>query len=355
MNNSSYFFKDKPLFGLDIGTSSVKVMQLECHNNSSQVLGYGSVSYDPVCMKDGIIQDHEQLAKSVQTLFNNHIIGEINTRRVAVSIPASRTFTRIMELPAMSDNELSQAVQLETEQYVPVPLDELYTDFTVISRSNKKIELLSVAAPRNLIDSHLSLIRILGLEPVAFDASILAEARLFQKQIDVHDIPTVLIDFGSTSTDITVHDKQVIVTGTLSGGGSELTDIISKKLEITKDEAHIVKTKYGIDKSKKQNEILDALQPKLNSLVKEIRRMIRYYEERSDSKGKIEQVITMGGGANIPGLSGYLTNILRIPVRTCNPWQNLHLGKLQGPSAVEKSTYTTAAGLALIKPGEIFS
>ncbi len=82
--------------------------------------------------------------------------------------------------------------------------------------------------------------------------------------------------------------------------------------------------------------------------------MIRYHEERSGSTRKIEQVITMGGGANMPGLSDYLTSAMRMPVRTCNPWQNLGLGKLQPPSTVEKSIYATAAGLSLIRPRELF-
>lgn len=355
MNNSSHFFKDKPLFGLDIGTSSVKVMQLELQNGKQHVRGYGAIGYDANAIEDGVITDFKSLASTIKELFNHHIIGEINTRRVALSIPASRTFTRAMNLPTIPDKQLLQAVLLEAEQYIPMPIEDLYVDYTVIRRDSKGIELLAVAAPKKIVDSYLLLVRMLGLEPIAFDATILAEGRLFQRQIDLHDIPTVLIDFGATSADITIHDKEIIVTGTLPGGGTSYTEIIAKKLGITKEEAHVVKTKYGLSKSKKQDEIIEALQPSLNTLVKEIRRMIRYHEERSASKQKIEQVITMGGGANMPGLSDYLTNTMRIPVRTCNPWQNLELGKLQPPSSIEKSMYVTAAGLSLISPEELFS
>lgn len=354
MNNSSHFFKDKPLFGLDIGTSSVKVMQLELQNGKYHVQGYGVVGYDSAAIEDGVVSDFKSLANSIKELFNHHVIGEINTRRVALSIPASRTFTRAMSLPVIADKELLQAVLMEAEQYIPLPIQDLYIDYTVIKRSETGIELLAVAVPKKIVDSYLLLVRMLGLEPIAFDATILAEGRLFQRQIDVNDIPTVLIDFGAISADITVHDKEVIVTGTLPSGGNAYTDIIAKSLGISREEAHIVKTKYGLGKSKKQAEITEALQPSLDTLVKEIRRMIRYHEERSESNQKIEQVITMGGGANMPGLSGYLTNTLRIPVRTCNPWQNLELGKLHQPSEVEKSMYVTVAGLSLIRPQELF-
>ena len=82
--------------------------------------------------------------------------------------------------------------------------------------------------------------------------------------------------------------------------------------------------------------------------------MIRYYEERSEAKTHIGQIVTMGGGANMPGLSEYLTNQLRLPVRMCDPWQNLDFGGLQPPSTVEKSMYVTVAGSALMNPKEIY-
>lgn len=354
MNSSSHFFKDKPLFGLDIGSSSIKAMQLEKEGRQTRVRGYGATSYDPKAIKDGVINDFKSLAGSIYEIFEHNLIGEINTRRVALSIPASRTYTRSIKLPPMRDRELIQAVQLEAEQYIPVPIADLYMDYTVIERNDKEIELLAVAAPRKLVDSYMILLEMLGLEPVAMDTTILSAGRLFQHQIDMNDVPTVLIDFGSLSIDITIHYKTTIVTGTIPGGGSEFTGLISKKLGITEEEAHIVKTKYGLSKSKKQAEIQDALHPRLDSIVKEIRRMIRYHEERSSSKKKIEQVITMGGGANMPGVSDYLTSTMRMPVRTCNPWQHLSMGKLKAPSDVEKSMYVTVAGLALINPKGLF-
>lgn len=355
MNNKTHFFKDKPLFGLDIGSSSIKVIQLEHHDKSTSVRGYGVTGFDPESIKDGVITDFKSLAGTIQEMFKSGLIGEINTRRAAISIPASRTYTRTITLPLISDSELLQAVRSEAEQYLPMPLDELYLDYQVISKSEKEIELLAVAVPKKIVDSYMLLSRMLGLEAVAFDTTILAASRFFSQQIDLSDIPTVLIDFGTASSDITIHDKTVIVTGTIANGGDAYTKLISEALSLSMQEAHIVKTKYGLARSKKQKEINSALKPHLDILVKEIRRMIRYYEERSGSKQKIEQVITMGGGANMPGLSDYLTDTMRIPVRTCNPWQHLELGKLQPPSDSEKSMYVTSCGLALTDHKELFS
>src|SRR5262249_33663373 len=153
----------------------------------------------------------EGLAKAAGDLFKSKITGEITTRRVAFTIPASRTFSRVIKLPTLTDKELSEAVRTEAEQYIPVPLDQLYMDYDIISRSDKETELFAVAVPKNVIDSYMLLSRLLGLEAVAMESTIAAAARLFLKTSS-HNIPTVLIDFGSISTDITIFDKTLIVT-----------------------------------------------------------------------------------------------------------------------------------------------
>ncbi|MDB5163509.1 MAG: Pilus assembly protein PilM [Candidatus Saccharibacteria bacterium] len=351
--NSALFYKDKPLFGLDIGFNTIKVMQLNRHTNQYVVSGYGVGSFDAKAIENGVVVDYESMAKSANELFDHKIIGEINTRRVAVSVPAARTFNRPMTLPVQAAKDLDEAVRLEAEQYIPVPLDDLYIDYVINNRSEKEIGLLAVASPRKMIDSYLTLMNVLGLEPVTMETTIGATGRLFL-QTDQSDTPTVLIDFGSISADITIYDKGLIVTGTVPCGGDNFTDAISTFLGVTKDEAHIIKTKYGLGPSKKQADIKAALAPQLEQLVKEIRRMIRYYEDRSGKNGTINQIVTMGGGANMPGLSEYMTNTLRLPVRTCDPWERLTFGRLQPPSSVEQSMYVTVAGLALIDSKEIF-
>lgn len=351
--NSSYFYHDKPVFGLDIGFSSLKVLQIERAGHQQRVTGYGVTRFDSAAIVDGVIKDPEAIAKSALELFKSNVVGDISTRRVVLAVPSARTFTRAISLPAMKNKELAEAVRTETEQYVPVPLDELYLDYEVIKRTPEQLELLSVAIPKKVVDSYMDLMHILGLEPVAIETSISAASRLFV-QTEISDAPTVLIDFGSVSGDMTVFDKTLLVTGTVQGGGDDFTRLIGERLGVTPQEATVIKTKYGLGVSKKQAEILEALDPILKQLVKEIRRMIRYYEERTGSAQKLGQIVTMGGGANMPGLSEYLTNNLRLPVRMCDPWQHLAFGDLQPPNLAEKSMYVTVAGLALMNPKEVF-
>jgi type IV pilus assembly protein PilM len=352
--NTSYFYHDKPVFGLDIGFSSLKVMQIDWVGKKQIVTGYGVTSFEPGTIEEGVIADPEALAKVAYELFNKHLIGEITSRRVAIAIPASRTFNRTITLPKLKNKELADAVRLEAEQYIPVPIDDLYMDYSLISQSEKEIELLAVAVPKKIVDSYLMFAKLLGLNVVTLETTIGAAGRLFV-QAEQSDVPTVLIDLGSLSSDITIYDKGLIVTGTAPGGGDSFTNLIAEKLKVSKQEAHIIKTKYGLGVSKKQKEITESLSPVLEQLLKELLRMLRYYEERSQSDRKIAQIVTMGGGANMPGLSEYMTNQLRLPVRMCDPWQHLEFSGLQPPNTIEKSMYVTVAGLALINPKEIFA
>lgn len=347
------FYKDKPIFGLDIGFSSMKVMQIDSSNKPT-IVGYGFNHFDPKAKDNGVIVDYEAIAQAAEELFKSKIIGDITTRRVCFTVPASRTFSRVIKLPRLSSKELADAVRMEAEQYIPVPIDDLYIDYDPISRTDKEVELMAVAIPKKLIDSYMMLSRLMGLEVVAMESTISSAARLFLKTT-AHDIPTILIDFGSVSTDITIFDHTIIVTGTVTGGGDVFSEQISKILGVSRSEADIIKIKYGLDASKKQALIISALKPFLDQLQKEINRMMRYYEERYGSERKLAQIVTMGGGANMPGLNEYLTNQMRLPVQTSDPWLHFAHTKAEAPDLVERSMYATVSGSALITAKEIFA
>jgi Tfp pilus assembly PilM family ATPase len=117
----------------------------------------------------------------------------------------------------------------------------------------------------------------------------------------------------------------------------------------------LIKTRYGLGVSKQQAAIKETLEPTLAQIVKEIRRMIRYYEERYGSDRPIGQIITLGGGANMPGLSEYLTAALRLAVRHTDPWQYLAHKDLKLPVSADKPMYATVAGLSLCDPKGIFA
>jgi type IV pilus assembly protein PilM len=356
----SNFFHDKPLFGLDIGHGSLKVMQLSqqpartpAKDYHRHVVGYGFTSFDKAALEDGVVVQPEVVAKAALDLFQNHLIGDITTRRVAIAIPAYRTFTRSLHLPKLKRSELNEAVKLEAEQYISMPQEELYLDYDVIKQSADSTELFLAAVPQTIVDSYLDLAQIIGLETVLIEPTLSSSGRLFT--IDPQsDVASLIIDFGSVSSDISIFDKHILVTGTVQGGGEDFTNSIKSKLGVSQQEASLIKSRYGLKVSKKQADIKQTLEPTLQKIVKEIRRMIRYYEERYGSDRPISQIITLGGGANIPGLSEYFTEALRLAVRHSDPWQFLSHKGLQLPATADKPMYATVAGLSLAQPKEVF-
>lgn len=351
--NSILFYQDRPIFGLDVGFSSVKVMQIQPHGKNIAISAYGSVPFEPEAIQDGVIVDPELIARELQAFFKEKLVGRVDTRRVILSIPAAYSYIRRMAVPDIREQDIAEAIRQETEEYVPLLPEDMYMDFQTYTQGDHK-DAVTVSASKTLVDSYVALADILGLETVAVETTINAACRLFAAS-DVNHTPSILIDLGSRSSDITVYDSGIIVTSTVPGGGDSFSEAIARKLDITHKEAHLIKTRYGLGVSKKQQEITDALTPILIQLAKEVRRMARYYEERSSGGQKIDQVVTMGGGANMPGLADWLTNSLRLPVRICDPWQDVKsVHKLQLPTNSEKSMYATAFGMALIKPEEIF-
>jgi type IV pilus assembly protein PilM len=328
-------------------------MQVDGSGKKPRVLGYGTASFDSDATEDGVILKPEVIAKATEKMFKSGFHGALTTRRAAISLPSYRSFSRSMQLPKLSGNELRQAVELEIEQYIPVPLKDLYVDYAITGRTGDLLELFAVAMPRSIVDSYLGLAEVMGMEPILIETTMASAARLFSYD-DNSNVASVIIDFGSLSADIGIYNKTTLVSGTVPAGGMIFTKLIKDKLHVSEAEAGYIKTKYGLSLSKKQADITDALTPTLQKVTAEIRRMSRYYEERYGSEHNIAQVIILGGGSNMPGLGDYLTSALRIPVRAHNPWNFLDYKGLPVPNGPDRLMYATVAGLSLLKPNEVF-
>ena len=341
------------MFGLDIGHGKVRVMQLEAGKHKPRLIGYGETTFDPTAIKDGVIETPEIIAAAVQELFRHHLVGDITTHRVAMAPPIAYAFTRSIDVPKLNDKDLAEAVQNEAEQYIPAAIEDLYVDYTR-GGSSEMTSVLIVAMPKRIVDSYLTLSRLLGLEAVVMQTSSGAGAHLFTRDPQ-SDVPSLLIDFGSDSADITVYDGGPVVSGTVACGSELLTTVIAKELGVTEKEATLIKAKYGLSLSKKQAQIEKAMSAPLGLLIKEIKRTVRYYEEHAQGKQQISQVVIAGGGANMPGLAEYLTSSLRLAVRSFDPTSYLEFGRLQPFNLTERMSYVTAAGLAAIDPNEVFA
>jgi type IV pilus assembly protein PilM len=349
------FYHDEPLFGLDIGHASLKVMQM--HVAAGQpcvVTGYGLSEFDPAAIQNGVITDPEAIAKAMHSLFESKMVGKITSQRVACSLPTAHTFSRPMTIPATSRREILEAINLEAEQYIPIPITNLYLDYEIISQDQQNTEVLVVAASKNIVDSYFKVLEKLNLQPVAFEPSINAASRLLQMQGVLKSEPTIIMDIGSVSTDIAVFDKTLLVASTVNSGSDNITQLISQGLHLTPKQAHDLKNEFGIAYSDRQQRIIDAIKPALDNLVHELQKSVRYYAERAAKSGsKITRLVTVGGGSVMPGLNQYLAKEIRLSNQPVEPWNNINFSDLTVPNEVERAVYITAAGEAALSPHEV--
>jgi type IV pilus assembly protein PilM len=349
------FYRDEPLFGLDIGHSSLKAMQVSGQPGKPvTVLGYGTSEFSSAAIQNGVIVDPEGIAKAMHELFEKRMVGTISSRRVACSLPTSRTFSRPMKTPILDHAAILEAVRLEAEQYIPIPINNLYLDYEIVHQDQQTMELLLVAVSKNIVDSYQRTLEALQLEPVAFEPSINAVSRLVKLQSSNKPEPAIIVDIGSVTTDIAVFDNDLLVASAVDGGADVMTELIAQGLHLSPKQAYELKNEYGISYSERQQRIIDATKPELEKLVHEIQKSIRYYSERAaKTAAQISQIITLGGGSTMPGLNQYLTKELRVPTEVLNTWQSIDFGHLPSPKDDDRTIYITALAESLLNPAEV--
>lgn len=349
------FYKDKPLIGLDISQTGVKIMSID--PKKWLVLGYGSLDLNPQQVQASMDNpDDPYLADSLKTLLENNIVGSLKSDNVVVGLPTTRTYIRTFTLPTAEEKHLKSAVEVEVDQYIPIPSSSLYIDYEILERNKEKAETtVSLSAvPSSLVDTCMAAIRSAGLTPILAIPSIHAVARVIEATEEGH-LSTLIVDIGPAGTDIAVLNEGAIrVTGGVGIGGNTFTLDIAKKLDTTLENAHQLKVLSGLGAGPRQAKLRAALQPSLSRITTEIRKVIRYYNERLNDDRKIEQILIVGGGANVPGIGEYFTNELIMPARVASPWQKLNFGDLQEPNKQFRPRYITVAGLASITNEEVW-
>lgn len=350
---AKFFYKDKPIVGLDISSTGIKLMSVDAKKWT--VNGYGHLDLDPLKLKEALENDTKTsfLTDSIKLLLSENIIGSASSDRVAIAVPTSRSYTRTFTLPASAEKSLDEAVLLEAEQYIPIPVSTLYIDYQIIERSKKTIIVLMSAVSKAVIDNISKAVEAAGLFPILIEPSINSVGRVLTATED-GTLPTVIVDIGPASTDIAILDKGSIrVTGGLSIGGNTFTLDIAKKMNISLENAHQLKVLNGLNAGPRQQKLKEALSPSLERIITETQKVMRYYNERISDR-KLEQLLIVGGGSSVPGIGEYFTDKLVIAARVASPWQKLDFAKVQEPPKQFRPRYITVAGVASVNPGSVW-
>lgn len=339
-------WQKKDVVGIDIGSGSLKVVQLKKKGLLTKLIGYGQMPIPENFIIEGIIAEPEKLAELTKKFFAMEVWGKILAKRVCTSLPESKIFTRTITLPHMNEKALAEAVGWEASQTIPMAMSDLYLDWRVIgpTLNDPKIdEVIYAAAPRAIVDSYIQYFNILGLEIEGIETSLTAIIRSVVTKKSSKEA-VLIIDIGGKTTNLAVFDRVIRLTGSTLIGGDHITYRISQALGIDEKEAEKMKKQKNADKTK----LRQAVDVEVTEITKEATKMINYYQEKNKKANQITRVILSGGSASLDMLSEIFKEKLGIPTEVGNPWANISIYPLKSVPKEDAPAYTNAVGLALL-------
>ncbi len=349
---------EKEAFGLDISDMSLKIIKLKRKTGFFKLASFNHLEIQPGVIEKGAVKDEDALAKVIQAACRN-IHGErLRTKYVIASLPEERSFLEVIKMPLMKEEELKLAVPFEAENYIPLPMSEVYLDFEVIApikSGQNHLDVLIVAMPKKIVNSYVACIKKAGLIPLAMEVESEAIARALVKN-ELSTAPIALIDFGKNSTDFIVFaGRSIQFTHSIAISSQQLTAAIAKALGIDLAKSEKLKVKYDLAIAKtdyRSKKIQQAITPILEDLCTQIKKYLDFYQEHTShehtgNQGNISKIFLCGGGANLKGLAQFLSGRLEVPVEVKDSW--MHFSARQLNDDVNKTflSFATALGLAL--------
>lgn len=336
-------------FGLDIGTHSIKIVQLSGSTETPTFVTAGLFPTPPQAMLSDSDEDLQAIANTIKNLVKE---ARVATNRVVTALPESQIFTRVVEMPQLSKQEMESAIDYEAEQYVPLPMSEVTLTWQVLASKvgtdkKTKMEVLLVAAPKSLIEKYMKILKFAGLNPVSLETETTAVVRSLVQRIEGSP-STMIISIGASTTDLTiVSENQISFTRSIATGGLALARGVASDLGFELDQAvEYVKT-YGLDSTQLEGKVMQSIKPVFDVVVNEVRRALAYYVTKHPEK-PVKRVVLAGGTAKLPGMVLYLAEALGLEVQIGNPWDGIALpGNISKKLIDEGTSYSVAVGLGL--------
>lgn len=335
-------------FGLDIGVSTIKAVDISQNGQNFKLSACISTPTPPKGMFSESVADEENMAAVLKKAVDD---AGISSRQVSVALPDNQVYTKIVEMPFLSDRELASAINYEAEQYIPIPLPNISLSWNVINRNSRlsdKMLVLMVGAPTLIIKKYQKILSLAGLTVNSMETEILATVRsLTSFTPPGSGVPTLIASIGAINTSLAiVMGQDLVFTYSVPVGGVALNRAIATDFGLSKNQAEQYEEAYGISRTPLGQKIGKATEPIMSSIVSEVKKAIIYYSQKfKDSR--IEQIVLSGSSVKLPGIETYFADNLGIEALVANPWKFLN------PTGVPKEIlnnapdYSTAVGLAL--------
>jgi len=332
--------------GLDIGSKTIKVVELAKEHSkwklrASGVVGYSGVT--PEKMKGD--KDIAPLAAVVKKL---HKEARISSKEIALALPEAQVYTRSIKFPLLTDNEIASAVKWEAEQYIPIPLEEAVVQHQILARredvSPPEVLVLLVAAPRTLVEKYQRLMQMAGLTLVVLETELMAISRALAPE----DQTVMIVDFGARSTNIAIaKEGKLGFSRSIATGGDAFTRAVAQGLGIDLRQAEEYKRTYGLSSKHLEGKVKGALDTVFRLVVEEMRKAIQFYQSEEQGDAPTSLVVS-GGTAGMPEAVSVLTKQLGIEVMIGNPFIKVNVDPQAAKSLSGYAPlYSIAVGLAL--------
>ncbi len=308
-------------FGLDIGTTGIRAVELKKVGDQKVLKNYAHVPVDGTFTQSDSAVDMQKTTAAIKNLVKQ---AGINNKNVAANVPSQKVFTAIIDMDKMSPADLAKTIRYQAESFIPTPLAESKIDWAVIGDSPaaaNKLEVLLTSVPNNYVEGRLAMIEAAGLNAVALEPDNMALARAVV-QMDAA-MPQMVVDIGSTSTDIVIVMKAVPhVSRSIPTGTRNIVRMVAQHLNTDEAQAEPFLFKFGLDKQKLEGRVYQAIIDTIDNLVGEVDKSIKFFQGRYANM-KIERIIVTGGASVIPELPVYIANKIGISVEIGNAWRNV--------------------------------
>jgi len=317
------FGRKKGVIGLDIGSNSIKLVELRESQNGFKLANLGIAPLPPEAIVDGALMDSVTIIDAIRQLVAD---SKTKTKDAVTSVSGHSVIVKKITLPLMSVPELEESIQWEAERYIPFDINDVNIDFQIFGSTPENPEVMDVvlvAAKKDIVNDYVSVVIESGLNPVIIDVDAFAIENMLSVNYEIEKEETVaMVNVGASITNINIlKNNMTAFTRDIFKGGNQITDEIQRQLHIDYEEAEKIKVGSKID-AVSQPVIQEVLRSASESLASEIGNSIEFYQSTTTYE-KIEKLYLSGGGSKTKDFDIILQQVIGIPVEIVNPFKKI--------------------------------
>ena len=343
--------KHAPLIGLDISSTAVKLLELSRSGDRYRVESYAVEPLPQNAVTERNITDVDSVGNTVKKAVKR---SGTKAKDAAVAVAGSAVITKVITMPAsLSEDDMEVQIQLEADQYIPFPLEEVYLDFQILGPSEKNpesVDVLLAASRSENVDGRVAALEVAGLSPKVVDIEAYSMETAFSLIADQiagggEGKTIAVVDVGATMTTLNVlHDERIIYTREQVFGGRQLTEEIQRRYGLSFEEAGRAKREGGLP----DNFVPEVLEPFKEAMSQQVSRSLQFFFS-SSQYDRVDQIILSGGSSSIPEVNELIQSKIGTPTLVANPFSHMALAPRVSPQALSNDapSMMIACGLAM--------